>query len=182
MENKAPIVMGCLVVGGVFGLLAVGGVFAAYTALAGSAEIVILNNREFPMVVKVDGTIVEDVGPNEIARVPIAQGSHVVTTEADYPVDVNGFSVVLVPTGPEQCFAKVDVSHLYEGAPRTNPLVKDSWAGSKAISEHDEFHSSALHDEIDADYVPTMIVPLPCSEVAPESAQAFVETNQDALF
>lgn len=182
--SKAPLVMGGLVGGGVFALLAAGLVFYATTAAFGQADAVVYNDGDAPIAVKVDGVVVSEVPPRTIGTVPVPQGAHVVTTGADYPVTVDGFTTILVPTSASQCFAEADVSHLYELSPRQTPLVVRTWTGEAAIaiSEHTEFLRSSLPDQVRMQYAPMLVVPVPCADLSLESAQAYVVANEARLF
>lgn len=184
MKLSPPLVMGCLVGGGFFALLAAGGGFYAYTALLGNAEVVVYNDGAEALPVTVDGVEVTQIPPHRIDRIAVSQGAHVITTRDEYAVTVDGFATILVPTSKAQCLAEVDVSHLYEFSPRKTPLVVELWNGDAAvvISEHTEFLRSSLPDEVNKDYAPTLMVPVPCEGLSEASAQAYVVENEARLF
>ncbi|MES2645035.1 MAG: hypothetical protein V4850_36450 [Myxococcota bacterium] len=184
MKISPPLVMGCLVVGSIFGLMAAGGVFYVYTAVLGKAEAVVYNDGNDALPVLVDGVEVTQVPPHRIERIAVSQGAHVITTHDEYSVTVDGFATILVPTSKAQCLAEVDVSHLYEFAPQKTPRVVEVWTGDDAIviSEHTEFLRSSLPDEVNKDYAPTLMVPVPCEGLSEASAQAYVVENEARLF
>lgn len=183
---KAPhpaLVMGCLIFAGFGALTVAGGAFVGYTMLLGSSKAVVMNLGNESLSISIDGEFVKEIPAHKLDTLSVPQGDHKITTGQDYSITSDGYSTFVVPVNAAQCFAEVDMSHLYEATGVTSPRVLQVWPGDAAIKVESgvEFFKANLPDSVKPGFKPRLVAAIPCTDLSNEAAEAYILANESSL-